>query len=301
MGCHHDHVTDEGPGAAQEDPTPIPVPDVTHDDPRMQRALGFLRHNITMIADQVRAIDGAWQVQTPSLPEVWFLNHVRFAGPVTYAEAVAAAQRQLEHLPYLHVVLEHNRTGAPLEAEFQAAGWKIERELVMALARFPARWPSRSRTPIESSRSITPIECDEEDMLALFARWCGEEYRTGIDQLVEASRREGRAWNERRFTVHGEDGRPAALAKLRSDTVTAQVEDVYTVPEARGRGFARALVTHAAQLARSEGHALTFIVADDDDWPQHLYREIGFEPLGCVRACHRDRPSPSPTALPGGV
>lgn len=257
---------------------------VADDDPRIERALGFLRHNIAMVADQVTAIDGAWRVRTPSLPEVWFLNHVRFAGSVTYAQAVAVSERQLTELPYLHVALEQDRIGAHLESQFQAGGWRIERELVMALAGSPVR---------RSPRSITPIECDEEDMLALIRRWCGEEYRSGIDQLVEASRREGRAWNERRFTVHGDDGRPAAIAKLRSDTVTAQVEDVYTVPDARGRGFARALVTHAAGLARSEGHALTFIVADDDDWPQHLYREIGFEPIGCVRTCHRDTPSPT--------
>ena len=78
------------------------------------------------------------------------------------------------------------------------------------------------------------------------------------------------------FGAYGRHGTLAAIAMLYSDGVVAQVEDVYTVPEERRRGYARALVTKATEVARAAGHELVFIVADADDWPQRLYRRIGF-------------------------
>ncbi len=87
-------------------------------------------------------------------------------------------------------------------------------------------------------------------------------------------------WSERSFGILDDTGAPVALTKLRSRRGTAWVEDVYTAPEARRRGFARTLVTYATGLARSAGHELVFIIADDNDWPKHLYESIGFRPVG---------------------
>ena len=57
-------------------------------------------------------------------------------------------------------------------------------------------------------------------------------------------------------------------------------EDVGTLEEHRGRGYASAVVLHAAELARRAGADFVFLVADAQDWPQHLYRRLGFEPIG---------------------
>jgi GNAT superfamily N-acetyltransferase len=59
------------------------------------------------------------------------------------------------------------------------------------------------------------------------------------------------------------------------------------VPEARGRGYARALVCRAEELARATGHDLIFIVADDRDWPKLLYRRLGFAQVGRIWQFHR--------------
>jgi ribosomal protein S18 acetylase RimI-like enzyme len=77
------------------------------------------------------------------------------------------------------------------------------------------------------------------------------------------------------------DGRPASHAFLyrdRLDGSVAQGEDVATLPEHRGRGHARAVVT-AAMLAAADAE-LVFLVASASDWPQHLYRKVGFEAVG---------------------
>ena len=63
---------------------------------------------------------------------------------------------------------------------------------------------------------------------------------------------------------------------------TAQIEDVATLESHRGRGFASAVVLRAAAEARLAGADLIFLVADDEDWPKHLYRRLGFHRLGCV-------------------
>ena len=66
-----------------------------------------------------------------------------------------------------------------------------------------------------------------------------------------------------RFVVADFEGTPAAYATLYSDGTVAQVEDVSTQPRARGHGLARAVVQHAIDLARAEGHELIFLVAED--------------------------------------
>ena len=168
-----------------------------------------------------------------------------------------------------------------LAKEFGANGWAIERDVFMALEESADREVDGTNV----------IGLSETDMLALMRRWVTEEHpgiTVGLDQVEEYHRREGRFWEERSFGVLGSDGTPAAITKLRYNGTTAWVEDVYTVPEARGRGYARTLVTHAAELAISEGHDLTFIIADDDDWPKHLYEKVGFRPIGRTRTFHRE-------------
>ena len=67
-----------------------------------------------------------------------------------------------------------------------------------------------------------------------------------------------------------------------------QVENVATLPEYRKRGLARALVLRAAAESQAAGNDLTFLVADADDWPQHMYEKLGFEAVGrCARFLKR--------------
>jgi ribosomal protein S18 acetylase RimI-like enzyme len=60
----------------------------------------------------------------------------------------------------------------------------------------------------------------------------------------------------------------------------AQVEDVATLEEHRGRGYASGVVLRAVREAEAAGADLIFLVADDEDWPKHLYERLGFEIVG---------------------
>jgi len=160
-------------------------------------------------------------------------------------------------------------TAERLVREAHERGWKSEREVVMVLRREPDR--------VVDTSSVR--EAAKDEVMTLMASWFAADFaEQGEDvlrQLDEYADREWRAWPTRAFVT----GDALATCKLWSDGATAQVEDVFTSPEARGRGHARALVTHAMQVARDEGHDLIFIVADEDDTPKELYAKLGFDPV----------------------
>ena len=76
------------------------------------------------------------------------------------------------------------------------------------------------------------------------------------------------------------DGKPASWCVLYEEGGIGQIDDVVTMGRYRRRGFARAVVLAALRASLESGNELTFLVADDADWPKHLYAEIGFEPIG---------------------
>ena len=83
-----------------------------------------------------------------------------------------------------------------------------------------------------------------------------------------------------RFFVGSVDGRRAGNCELYVDGLDAQVENVGTLQQFRGRGVARSVVLRAVAAAREAGARYVFIVTDDDDWPKYLYRRLGFERIG---------------------
>jgi len=145
-----------------------------------------------------------------------------------------------------------------------------------------------SAAPDREADTSIVVDADEDEVLEVMKRWYGEDEVTAaaLEQLAEYSRREGRACGDRPLGVRAPDGQLVAIGKLRGDGSIAQVEDVYTAPEARGRGFGRAVVTRAVELARETGHDVIFVVADDNDWPKDLYGQIGFRPLGRIWQFH---------------
>jgi len=249
---------------------------------RMQRIVQFIRRGAERLADEAHPIDAGVVLRSPSLSRVYGINQLRIARPTRFEDVLELAERHLGTLPFRHVVIEDDATGARLEEPFRAAGWKLERDLLMALRRDTDR-------AVDTNAVIEP---GEEPIIAMMIRWHLEAdpdaAATVVSQLAEYSRREGRVWEERGLAIPSPSGQLAAITKLRSDGHTAQVEDVYTLPEARGRGYARTLVSHAVALARAAGHDLIFIVADDQNWPQQLYSRLGFEPVGRMRSFHLD-------------
>ncbi len=79
------------------------------------------------------------------------------------------------------------------------------------------------------------------------------------------------------------DGRPCGCGGLsRFDDATAEVRRMYVVPEARGRGGAKALVAWLLQAARKAGYRRVRLeTGNRQEEALGLYRSAGFRPIAC--------------------
>lgn len=155
---------------------------------------------------------------------------------------------------------------------FQALGWRIDRHLVMS-----------QRAPVARPAPPGAVQRLDADALREARRRLAEGYPWATPELMEQLHRMKLLIAERvdaRFFGVVVDGEVVAYADLYLEPPTAQIEDVGTLEAHRDRGYASALVLHAAAEARSAGADLVFLLADAQDWPQHLYRRLGFEVIG---------------------
>ena len=190
----------------------------------------------------------------------------------TTDELIDAAERMQAELG-----LEHRRINVDDQAaadrmanQFEARGYLPERFVIMAHLRgheppidqgsvVEADWPQ-----IRSARSIA----------RRLEPWATPAL---VEQLLEYHERHAQLVPTRYFAALA-DGRVVSSCELRAEGTVAQIETVETLPEFRQRGLARAVVSTALDAAR--GHDLIFLVADKNDWPQQLYRKLGFEDVG---------------------
>jgi ribosomal protein S18 acetylase RimI-like enzyme len=187
---------------------------------------------------------------------------------VSAEELAAEAERYRRPV----VFFRHEASGERVAPGFGALGWRLDRHEVMAWRRPPQR-----EAPLELVREVD-LDALREPRRRLMAGypWSTPEI---LGELHEAKRLMAERV-ETRFYGVVDGGEVVAYADLYLDPPDAQIEDVGTLEEHRGRGYASALVLHAAERARRAGADLVFLVADSEDWPQQLYRRLGFDSIG---------------------
>jgi ribosomal protein S18 acetylase RimI-like enzyme len=79
------------------------------------------------------------------------------------------------------------------------------------------------------------------------------------------------------------DGSPVGVAAMRvqpslwSEASEAYLAELYVVPDRRGQGFGRELITEAIRVARDRGADYAFLITSEDDrLAQRLYEAAGF-------------------------
>lgn len=224
-----------------------------------------------------------FSVRTDELPLVYSLNIVDLDEVGSAEELASVCEAHQGDLGFRHALVR-GPSGPGIEGEMAAWGWRIERDVVMALEadRFATR-----------SVGHGTQEIAEGEMTALMSDWLREEMPSipaeRLAEVLEYNRRLGRALQERRFGVLDDDGAtPLAIAKSRARGGFGIVEDVFVAAPARGRGLGRAVVEAAVRSLLDAGCDVVSIVADADDWPQLLYTSIGFAPIGIGRVFHLD-------------
>lgn len=248
------------------------------DAERLERALAFQRGISERESTRVERFRWGAAYFLDDVPFSYDQNFVDFEVPlpgIAPEEALAEADRlqggaDLEHRELRFVSTEDARRFTPA---FRGPRWRAEDNLYMALLSEPERAPDTSgvrlapwedaRPAIEKTTRRQPYATTEEVVRQLVDRTMF---------TIEAVRT--------RFLVSEVNGEIASYCLLFTDGTVAQIEDVNTLEEHRGRGLALATVHAAVAIARSEGHDLIWLVADGDDWPQHMYRKLGFRDIG---------------------
>jgi ribosomal protein S18 acetylase RimI-like enzyme len=167
--------------------------------------------------------------------------------------------------------VREDRSVEQLAPAFAARGYTVERNVTMVHRRAPDREPSLfvDEVPFVDARPL---------ILEMYRRDPRESDETG-NSLTDQHGKYERAIGARFFVVRV-DGTLAGNCELYMDGLEAQVENVGTLEELRGRGVARAVVLRALEAAREAGARHVFIVTDEEDWPKELYRRLGFDQIG---------------------
>jgi GNAT superfamily N-acetyltransferase len=241
----------------------------------IERIHRFFRHAEEGVCDEVARTEHGTALLTPSLPLVWQVNAIRVEDPGASAKQLAKEVDELQAgLGHRKVVAHDEELGARLVPGFEKLGWNVFRVLIMLRRRPPDRAPEPDSGG-EVSREVGAAA------LAAFRReqpfgWQDEAVR----QLGEMDERYGRVVRARDFGSPVDD--PACACRLYIHDGLGQVDEVGTVVARRRRGHARAAVAAAADAAAEMGCDSVFLVTDASDWPQELYRSLGFDEIGAT-------------------
>ncbi len=241
----------------------------------IERIHRYFRYAEEGVCDEVAKTAHGTALLTPSLPLVWQVNAIRVEDPDAKAGALADEADEVQALfGHRKVVAHDEELGARLVPGFEKLGWNVFRVLMMLRRRPPDR-PSEPGAGAEVSRDVGAAA------LAAFRReqpfgW----QREAVRQLAEMDARFDRLLAARDFASPPED--PACACRLYVHDGLAQVDEVGTLQARRRRGHARAAVAAAADAAAAEGCEQVLIVTDAADWPQELYRRLGFDEIGAT-------------------
>jgi ribosomal protein S18 acetylase RimI-like enzyme len=207
-------------------------------------------------------------VYTDEVPKRSDCNYLWIERDGDPEELVAEAQRLERRL----IFVPNPDLGERLAPWFVEHGWRIDRHLVMAQLREPER-----------TADLLLVRELEEEALRPARRRLMEGYPWAepevVKQLFQAKALIGQRVTARFFGVLVDD-EVVSYADLYVDGADAQVEDVGTLPEHRGNGYATAVILGAIEQGRASGADFVFLVAEADDWPKELYRQLGFDELG---------------------
>jgi GNAT superfamily N-acetyltransferase len=235
------------------------------------------------ISDEVTTYDWGRAFLCPTLPMVWDLNWVLIerAG-MTAKEVIAVADEVLGVFEHRTVAIRDEAEGVRLAREFESVpDWEVESTIYMA-------WRGESsRSPKSEAREIRLADCEDlrRELIRSGLPPEATKPEEAAEQLLEMDRRFSAAADGRWFVAPAED--PASACCLFSREGIGQVEEVITLPAARGRGLAQAAILAAVAASKEAGHRVTFLGADADDWPRLMYEKLGFEPCGTMHVLRR--------------
>ncbi len=250
---------------------PGPAPDPGTD---RRRAFRFLRRVAIGSATEVVPLRGGVAVLNSRFPYSQAHNHLIVEHRRDAAELLGDAERVLggAGLDSRCIEVEGDVPSPAWLDPFRSAGYAVSQALLMRPVRSSERAPT-----------VSVEEASYADLLEVVAASWRRSLPGASDdvvaQLVGREEATAAACSLSHLVVRL-GGRVVSRADLRRIETEAEIDAVETEPEFRGRGYATAVVLEALARARESGCDLVFLLADRGDWPQQLYRRLGFEEFG---------------------
>ncbi len=240
------------------------------------RAVAFLRAVDDACAERLVPTPGGHAVLDSRHAQLWDANHLRVeASAAPDADAlVAAAELHVGVFAFQAINVLDAAVGEALAPALLARAYAAYPHLLMLLGATPPA-PDPAIAVVEVARA----RLADSRRASMFEDGHGNA-EVGR-QMVSRDALVGTTVAERCFAVLDGDA-VAARTQLYAVGDVAQVENVYTAPTHRSRGYAQALVAHAAREARAGGAEVVFLVADAEDWPRQLYSRLGFADAGLL-------------------
>jgi ribosomal protein S18 acetylase RimI-like enzyme len=236
-----------------------------------ERIWAFDRRLQEQSAPRARRFDRGVALYDDSLPRVYDANFVFFdldVGGLSVDEAERLAESLQGDLPHRKLVLPES--GEEVARGLVARGWSVSRIAAMEYAG-PAEpdAPAAARAELVDPRAVRAAREG-----ALVGR-DGELQR----QVAQYTENLARANDGRVFAAFG-DGNVAAFCAYFEQDGIGEIDEVTTLDRFRKRGLGTAVVQAALLTSLAAGNELTFLNADEDDWPKRWYERLGFRTVG---------------------
>jgi hypothetical protein len=233
------------------------------------------------------AIEADWGLArlTPSLPLLWDANRISVEKTeLSMRELAELADEVLGGAGVSHrtIVVCEEADGRRLFQEAgDVPGWEGELFDYMAWGADSARRPGAE----VRETTLAEIVGLRGELMAEWLPEYGGDGAAMARQLLELEARRADAAGDRWFVAPARE--PASACCLLSRGEVGQVENVGTLISARGRGLAQAVTLAALAASRAAGHDVTFLSAENDDWPRLMYAKLGFEKVGELHVLRR--------------
>ena len=173
-------------------------------------------------------------------------------------------------LAHRKVVIPDEEAGARVAEDLKGRGWRYFTLVTLA---YRGRAPDGGR----AAEEVAPAELRAARNRALDDGRRDAEARR---QIVAFTERMAEVGSTRLFAARGDRNEIGSFCALFQEHGVGQIDEVTTVEQYRRRGLASAVVQAAVGASLDAGAELTFLVADEGDWPKGWYERLGFEPIG---------------------
>jgi GNAT superfamily N-acetyltransferase len=228
---------------------------------------------------------GALFVRSLDSPNIYDANHatrVRARTPQEIDELLAAMEREFQHSGHRRFDVDY-RTPPEFVARLALESFVRDDGLLMLLEGELRGAPPRACDirPLQS-------EADWEAFWELtWLDWNEHHEKLHRDPKEEVARQMWRAKKRKQPPVQywlAYEGERAVAYFNSWEGVdgVGQVEDLFTHPEYRKRGYATALIHHCVREARAKGAGPIVIAADPTDTPKNIYARMGWRPVAVL-------------------